>query len=253
MVSLYKYQPVTDTTLGNLINHQLWFAIPSTFNDPYDCAFMPIIHDSDGDCVEYFDTCWARATTESDKAFYEKYKDDKVNATRERLEDVSRRLLEQERNKFLTSWGIACFAEENDTMLMWSHYTNGHKGFCLVFDISSNFFKGLLQVNYSETIPSVRTIPALLGKEPPNIVRTMITTKAKCWEYEHEYRLAREQGGKPYIYEPRNLLGIYFGVAMESQDKEVIAKILHGLPTKLYEMVKSETDFRLTSRPYIAK
>ena len=30
--------------------------------------------------------------------------------------------------------GILCFSEHCDDILMWSHYSDGHKGFCLEFD-----------------------------------------------------------------------------------------------------------------------
>ena len=32
--------------------------------------------------------------------------------------------------------GVCCLSEKHDDVLMWSHYSNGHKGFCLKFETS---------------------------------------------------------------------------------------------------------------------
>ena len=40
----------------------------------------------------------------------------------------------EERNKInLYERGVCCFSEKKDDILMWSHYADGHKGFCLEF------------------------------------------------------------------------------------------------------------------------
>lgn len=32
------------------------------------------------------------------------------------------------------SMGVVCLSEHGDDILMWSHYSDGHQGFCLEFD-----------------------------------------------------------------------------------------------------------------------
>lgn len=54
---------------------------------------------------------------------------------------------------------IACFASQNDNLLMWSHYADGLRGFCVVFDEDS-LLKGkgeahVLDVAYSDKPPKV--------------------------------------------------------------------------------------------------
>lgn len=35
--------------------------------------------------------------------------------------------------------GVLCLTEKKDNLLMWSHYANSHKGFCIKFDASHEF------------------------------------------------------------------------------------------------------------------
>ena len=41
---LYKYESVTTQSLANLKNGQIYFSLPSQFNDPFDCS-LPICLD----------------------------------------------------------------------------------------------------------------------------------------------------------------------------------------------------------------
>ena len=50
-----------------------------------------------------------------------------------------RRIRNQELRAQISQRGVACFTTELNNILMWSHYADGHKGFCLEFD--TNFFK----------------------------------------------------------------------------------------------------------------
>lgn len=54
---------------------------------------------------------------------------------------------------------IACFGSEQDNLLLWSHYGDGLRGFCVVFDehlITNSEFKGyLLDVSYLKSPPVV--------------------------------------------------------------------------------------------------
>uniref|UniRef100_UPI0020CD2CC1 DUF2971 domain-containing protein n=1 Tax=Vibrio cholerae TaxID=666 RepID=UPI0020CD2CC1 len=39
------------------------------------------------------------------------------------------------------SYGILCLSAKEDSLLMWSHYGNSHKGYVIEFDTSHKFFK----------------------------------------------------------------------------------------------------------------
>ncbi|QUF68501.1 DUF2971 domain-containing protein [Vibrio fluvialis] len=82
--------------------------------------------------------------------------------------------------------GIMCFTEKNDNLLMWSHYSDQHKGIVIEFDHNHPFFTkpksgyGLQPVLYR------KTRVGKLGKSSPI---EPYFHKSKEWAYEQEHRL----------------------------------------------------------------
>jgi hypothetical protein len=89
--------------------------------------------------------------------------------------------------------GVLCFSEVRDSLLMWGHYTDNHKGFVIGFDSSHAFFLkrrseqdefGFLgKVNYQVQRPKV----VLSDTSSP----VWFQTKSSQWEYEKEWRIVR--------------------------------------------------------------
>lgn len=117
---------------------------------------------------------------------------------------------------------IACFSEKNDSSLMWGHYANGHRGFCLEYDFKSilkpcnggctdvrecnNFMitPTIAPVIYSKTrfdatshlftimqaeMISKTGIPMGLVYEDTLLISKCLLTKSSDWAYEKEWRL----------------------------------------------------------------
>ena len=251
---LYKYQPVYEDpdknySLRNLREQKLWFSKPENFNDPFDCNINFDVVDADKD--ENLQSLFVRLLDIApDKtAFHSKYTTDgkindsfKIDAVR-MARDATKSVIAKK------NFGISCFAESNDNMLMWSHYASSHKGFCLEFDTSIEPFKPkkiqtLLKVDYSEKYPSlsIDNIPNNL----PSIPQTIYGIKSTDWHYEEEWRMFASPGDESQPFEPLALTGIYFGCKMEENHKYEIAKLLHSFPSaKLYEMQRSESEFKV--------
>jgi hypothetical protein len=245
---LYKYQPLTIESLTNLKNRQIWFSKPKRFNDPYDCA-VRVLKDEIND--EEMEKILQQAKTEMPNIkTFDQYKnasnESKKSFNKRTLETISN-LSETQKTKMLNERGVACFSELKDNVLMWSHYAQGHKGFCLEFDISFELFRKAFPVQYSKMIPKIRPASIILEDSEP--LMPMITTKADYWAYEKEWRIFHVEGDRPYGYGVNCLTGVYFGTMMEFSHKEIIFMILHGSPTKFYEMRKSEDEFRLSCEP----
>jgi hypothetical protein len=66
---------------------------------------------------------------------------------------------------------------------MWSHYAADHTGICLEIHLSNLLFMKVRGLVYKEQFPAI--VPA----EMFDRALDMILTKAKCWEYEREFRL----------------------------------------------------------------
>jgi hypothetical protein len=78
-------------------------------------------------------------------------------------------------------WGVLCFSETWKDILQWSHYADRHRGICLGFDVIGDPRK-FGKVEYRED--KLKT-----PKHPDEaFVWRCLSTKAKCWSYENEWR-----------------------------------------------------------------
>ena len=72
----------------------------------------------------------------------------------------------------------------------------------------------------------------------------MLFTKAKDWEYEKEWRLVFDKGGKEEDL-PAEISSIIFGLRMSERNKDTIRNILADQPKIVYQqVVEAEYQFR---------
>ncbi len=228
-------------TLDNLKNHSIWFSKPAQFNDPFDHRIIPF-EISEADSRD-----WARLYTDlkdintarglhlpfpgPNEEFRSKVKTSYQKAYEERVQRLQER-------------GVACFSAKNDDILMWSHYADGHRGFCLEFDTLYPPFSQALPVIYSDSFPVLDLSEGVI-QDIPELLVTNMTTKSACWSYEQEWRIFQLEGNREIHIEAASLTAIYFGCEMPFVHQEVIARTLAGSPTHLYQMKKSETKFKV--------
>src|SRR5688500_14230662 len=117
--TLYKYERVNLQTLRNLKNQVIYLGPPRNFNDPYDCALGAPLSDL------------------TDQGLERLLQGRRVNATNETLKsmfkDGAAKTIRELTERFLNERGVACFTENPDNLLMWSHYADGGRGICLAF------------------------------------------------------------------------------------------------------------------------
>jgi len=236
---LYKYQPCTDYSFGNLARRSVWFSKPETFNDPFDCDINFKIIDVTAENVK---AMVVRMGGANGKSFSN---DDAINMALAATEIVKK--------KQWAKTGVACFTEESENILMWSHYADNHRGFCLEFDTSYHPFKPfktetVIKVNYADSYPSlsINDIPQKILSHSLSLPKTLLGTKSLHWCYENEWRIFFEIGNKESAYEKSALTGVYFGCKMKEADKAKIASILTDSPTRMYQMKRSNSEFIVT-------
>ncbi len=215
---IYKYMPINEFTLKALINNELFFGIPKEFNDPLDCKFSLRLDPP--------------PTFESAKSFYAKenlseeiiakkmevFKYDKTQIQN----DIEDNYIEHLRKGFC----ISCFSEKYDSILMWSHYADKHKGICVKFDwrVHSEYFKGY-KVKYSSKLPELT-----YNGNGKMDVANVVLTKLNHWKYEKEIRsiVRLEEGIQSAAFNPKSLKGIIFGERISEIDKKTIKNIIKG-------------------------
>jgi hypothetical protein len=159
-----------------------------------------------------------------------------------------KKILEFEGDKL----GVLCLSEKPDDILMWAHYADRHRGFCLQFDKAGLIsWRFCAPVKYQKLYPTFHKFIPLM--EESRIDRLFLLTKSDHWKYEREWRVIVEppENGNPdnrKIHFPQEALtGIIFGVQMHECDKNKVRLWLKGKtpPPKLYQAKKREHEFAL--------
>jgi hypothetical protein len=188
---LYKFQSFDSEgySLQNLMERQVWLSNPTVFNDPFDTALtcnnlkskMPwLLHP-----VVTGDPVLAKYVEEMFVAL-ERYAANNTSAL------------------FRANFKVSCFSERSDSILMWGHYADGHKGFCVEYDIA--FYDNtarqwgavaeLLPIKYTaDRFDATSFFDEALGGSPDMNVwtgRLAACHKAEEWAYEKEWRLVSE-------------------------------------------------------------
>lgn len=171
---------------------------------------------------------------------------------------------------FRSSTLVSCFGSSNDSLLMWSHYANKHRGACIKFLVEDNDFK---QVLYSKDFPKFELVKALeiifghalsgksIDTENPNHLFMLkpIFVKSNVWEYEGEirciysknqlnsriYKSRIEKEEKYFLKMPR-IKAVYFGCCASKEFIDEIISIAKNIP--VFKMEMSEGEYTLTPR-----
>lgn len=172
---LFKYYPPTSENILDIKNQRLWLSHPKSFNDPFDCNIGYDEENYEKKCLikfieeigcvdekdklegfttddknrilrsrlgdyystyngieNYFNAKWKIKGTKSEE-FQRKIckilseKDKQLNYKIEKLKNINIR--------------VACFSELDkydefyNQIVMWSHYADNHKGFCIEYDL----------------------------------------------------------------------------------------------------------------------
>lgn len=162
-------------------------------------------------------------------------------------------------------FGIVCFSESVDNVLMWSHYADKHQGLVLGLDVNENM---LTQVDYLPIAPRIIPNRGKCKACPygyTGVMRSVMRTKAIDWAYEKEWRLILNysevqniQVGKSedgavsaryYLLPPTSIQSLYIGVRCELKLVDVFSLLhKHGLDqVGVYKMVQSFDGYSLSA------
>lgn len=141
-------------------------------------------------------------------------------------EDFARAILEAQRSEH----GVLSMNETPESLLMWAHYGEGHRGYCIELrQHPDDWQSGLVpfRVEYQETRPVLRAETVLIA-DPENaaeVVRSMYGTKSHVWSYEREWRALGLPKEKRRLH-AKGLLSITVGALMDSETRKRLASML---------------------------
>ena len=279
--SLFKYRPPTELALENLKNLQLWFSSAAKVNDPLDTVFT-VQTDPLYDCPMPFEACeglfaqsvtdllsesqadalrnpnlslrtlgsilWSHKTTQSERIVIE-------GALRASYREVTSAFMHLIVIDVQAKYQICCFTERIESVAMWAHYTDGHKGFTIEFDSEVLALAGetdmIWPVYYSETMFDATECIAQVYKDKkkfnPLFGIAASTCKSAEWSYENEWRsiipLGNGESGHLRTFpQPK---GIYLGLAIDSKIEGQIASIAQDLRIPVYRMKPQQSSYAL--------
>ena len=231
---LHRFQKIDDRSYNSLIYNYLWFSSPFDFNDPYDCNIELDYENNTLQEIEKF----GREVNEGINRFSEEGLLERVNYIANNPKEISQLMRKQDKDN-LSEIGICCFSEKDDSLLMWSHYSDSHKGICLSFDFEEDkvFFTTPYCVEYPEKYPVINFINDRKSLRP---WRILIATKSKEWKYEQEIRIVKDERKPPckqnIEFKKKALSSIKFGYKSLEIEQIKIKSILEKVGG--YEHVK---------------
>lgn len=270
---LYKYRGIGKFSIKNFRNDELWFNAASKMNDPYDSSLtvdidylVQRVYEKEGleeFLQEQIDDLKKHNLSSVDLKNFEKeirnaaaMGQATVNKTfKEELSKLSPTLQQ------LTY--ISCFSEKNDSILMWSHYTNNHEGFCLEYDfmdpanrsVQPNIIEALSPIIYDHKILDMSDhlfdFYVENAKLDKRLVSNAAVRKSKEWEYEQEWRVIQfpdnvEEGFEMAFFKPK---AIYLGARISDQNKENLMLLAEYKKVNVYQMKLKDDEFKLVAHP----
>lgn len=239
MHSLYKYCPIYDFdnlnneyAITNVLKNQVTFSTRRNFNDLFDSKIDFVIPDK-SELKSIYSLLAGSRKREFKNIFM-------GENGKKNFADYKRRI-----NEKFDSYLFFCLADKADKNLMWSHYANSHKGFCLEWDASKINAEA---VCYQDTIATFELLDVikmqfgLIGNEQVGKkIWDALKVKLNEWRYEGEYRVQFGDGMRHLIqeknakftlvsYDPQWIKSIIFGCRM---DKRAIAYLDQHLPSNI--------------------
>lgn len=215
---LYKYQRLSAHSLASLLNETVWLASPTSFNDPFDCA-ITLSKDKLQESLDHAIVEISR-NRGIPKEVIEKH--DHLTKNNAEAYELLRTTLKTNMGKI----GVFCLSETSEEILMWSHYADNHKGFCIEYDCGADasLRKIATPVTYSESYPAL-SLANMPASSDNSFLNVCLFTKAKQWAYEREWRVVMSDGNRVF-QAPSQVTSIILGSRMPTEDKVMLYKAL---------------------------
>lgn len=200
-MKLYKHHAVDKYALSALARKEIWATNPIHFNDPFDCAASIIHIQSPAGRINIISNTpygfWGSAGI--------------IDGP---LNDKQQKLIEQ--------MGVYSLSKRKKNRLMWAHYADQFRGFCLEYTFDDKSLSDLVWIDY---IAPDEKMTIACGDDEIALIKGAARQKACDWKYEKECRLVYESGDR-YYTRPSDITGVIFGLRCELEDRKTIMKLL---------------------------
>ena len=243
---LYKYYGDKPEKIDSVKEQKMWYSAPCNFNDVFDCEIsidetgifnsaLQMVPDKRG--VRPGSQMWHQLKQTINK---------EIRSLRSTFEYMK------------TTTGISCLSESYDSLLMWAHYANNHRGICVEYDImeinNQLHFTPVPIIYSNERVCFNNLNTDTAGNDAFAFFLRSITSKSEEWSYEREWRIIRDKAacGDRWNAEKKGALldmvrpgSIILGCAAEECFENIVREYCKENKIPLYKMQKDQRQYRL--------
>ena len=141
---------------------------------------------------------------------------------------------------------VGCLSSDFKNRLMWSHYADCHKGFCIEYDFKDvdkmKNGQHLLPILYEDKRPQfpwgilIKQSESSM-KDAQKKVLLSLLTKDKVWSYEKEWRILMQKQTNSELIMPL-ITCVYLGARIDNESKNAIINIAnkYNIPVKQMQL-----------------
>ena len=197
----------------------------------------------------------------------------KMDEDKKKIEDGKKeyiKQMEQKVNELRDSLLLCCYGKRNDSILMWSHYADSHKGICIEFESYDDI--AFSEVKYSKKrikldiyrLTQIVLAFDYLGEKPEiKNQKTLkqlckpLLTKSRDWRYEQEVRSIYylkdnderittgkdKDGNDIFLINPGTIKKIYLGCKISEKDEATVRELAGSII--VIKMKESDTEYKV--------
>ena len=243
-----------DKRLERIFTHnELYFSLPTDFNDPFDCKMDFTFEGSDdNDYRKFFEGKLKHDSPNLSEGEIKQKVDDLLKEGFHKTDEWRmhhRRTYLELFEKEAALLGMLCLSEKPDDILMWSHYAGSHTGFCLEFDkVGLKGFLGFCEpIEYRKLYPNFKEV---VDKALSLKIHKFLLSKSEHWEYEKEWRVivnCENPANRFQTFPDYLLKGVILGCQMPKTNRSLIHSWMQNrkIPPQLYQSCKMENEYGL--------
>lgn len=147
--------------------------------------------------------------------------------------------------------GIFSLSNTHLDELLWAHYSNSHKGFCIEYDldklVETEGEKAIysMPVKYRNKPPKIWLIDVLRNSYD-KIIEKYGFYKSKRWGYEKEHRIVTSKIGLN-SHQYGAIKSIYFGLKMDEKGKDKMISELIGRGINFYQIKLIQNTYKFSA------
>jgi hypothetical protein len=280
---IYRYRVVNKYSLKDLQKDTIWVSTPRNFNDPYDCShyadysnlsrklfkknmdtlpYIDVIKNRIGaqmfEDIQTSDDPYTALMSHIDELFAKEHPDkaEEFKSFSKKIEKKSfDDLIAFSSELIKDSFRVCSFTTCKDSILMWSHYANFHRGFCVAYDITEYPYgdyrsRFLYPIIYSDKMADTTELMEFsIDNENFNNLYYSLSAlvKSKEWSYEKEWRIVFANGifREDRSYPMNKPKAIYLGTKISAEHQKMLVDIAIKKGIDIYKMQMDPNLFRI--------